>query len=104
MRWLAAQRPWGQGKYIGPPPDCAEKTLNLKGRFDLGRVDSNLKGVKVYQKGENVAFNLPSHLEAKYENKWQRKTLLESDEPISRGTRIYFYDGQQEIASFVVES
>ncbi|WP_241768768.1 vWA domain-containing protein [Meiothermus taiwanensis] len=103
-RWLAAQRPWGQGRYFGPPPECAEKALNLKGRFDLGRVDPNLKGVKVYPRGEEVVLELPSSLEAKYENNRQRKMLLESGETFSRGTRIYFYDGQREIASFKVES
>lgn len=103
-RWLAAQRPWGQGQYFGPPPECAEKALNLKGRCDLGRVDPNLKGVKVYPRGEEVVLELPSSLEAKYENNRQRKMPLESGETFSRGTRIYFYDGQREIASFKVES
>lgn len=102
-RWLAAQRPWGQGRYFGPPPECAEKPLNLKGRADLGQVDPNLKGVKVYPRGEEVVLELPSSLEAKYENNRQRKMPLESGETFSRGSRIYFYDGQREIASFVVE-
>lgn len=103
-RWLAAQRSWGQGRYFGPPPDCAETPLNLKGRFDLGQMDPNLRGVKVYPRGEEVALELPSHLEAKYENSRRRKMPLESGETFPRGTRIYFYDGQREIASFVVES
>lgn len=103
-RWLAAQRPWGQGRYFGPPPECAEKALNLKGRADLGQVDPNLKGVKVYPRGEEVVLELPSSLEAKCENNRQRKMSLESGDTFSRGTRIYFYDGQREIASFKVES
>lgn len=103
-RWLAAQRSWGQARYSGPPPDCVEKTLSLRGRVDLGKVDSRLRGVKVYPHGEEVALDLPPGLEAKYESSRKRKMPLESGESFPRGTRVFFYDGKQEIASLVVEA
>ncbi len=103
-RWLAAQRPWGEAQYVGPPPDCPQERLRLKRRVDLGRLDRNLQGVQIYPQGGEVGLTLPPHLSAKSLLGGRRPLPLENGETFSYGTPVYFYgdNPNQEIASLTV--
>ncbi|AFV77271.1 hypothetical protein Theos_2282 (plasmid) [Thermus oshimai JL-2] len=103
-RWWAAQRPWGEARYVGPPPDCPEKRLTLKGRVDLGQVDRNLQGVQIYPQGEEVGLTLPPHLSAKSPLGGRRPLRVENGETFPYGTPVYFYgdNPNQEIANLTV--